>query len=47
MQNILKDGDGVSHSILIMGNGGTGFREQEQYPLICLKENDFRLKKRI
>ena len=46
MQNISKDGAGVSLSILIMVNGGTGFREREQYPLICLKENDFRLKKK-
>ena len=46
MQNILKDGDGVSLSISIMGNGGTGFREREQYPLIYLKENDFRFQKK-
>ena len=46
MQNILKDGDGVSLSILTMGNGGTGFREREQYPLIYLKENDFFFKKK-
>ena len=46
MQNISMDGDGVSLSISIMGNGGTGFREREQYPLIYLKENDFRLQKK-
>lgn len=46
MQNILMDGDGVYLSTSLMGNGGTGFREREQYPLIYLKENDFRLKKK-
>ena len=46
MQNISMDGDGVSLSISIMGNGGTGFREREQYPLIYLKENDFFFKKK-
>ena len=47
MQNISMDGDGVSLSISIMGNGGTGFREREQYPLIYLKDNDFRFKKNM
>ena len=42
MQNISMDGVGVSRSTSIMGNGGTGFREQEHYPLIYSKENDFR-----
>ena len=46
MQNISMDGDGVSLSISIMGNGGTGFREREQYPLIYLKEKDFRFQEK-